>query len=149
MEDEYTIQLKANPGACKEVPDVKVDPVKSVQEKVSTRHSKLTKAERNYRINVFYALFMTILILFLIAFIVTGAASMYVIKVLSVEPNRSYIIYETANKLKNTSNIKEQFDILVNGVKTFRSVSKVSGGGKLRTIRERNRINEKAANSGI
>ena len=162
MEDEDIIQLKTRPGAQPEnssvQPAAAAEAGQFVKPEVNTRRNRLTKAERHYRRSVFSAIFTIILVLFLIVFILLGAASMYIVKELTVEPEKSYIIYDTAKKLKNTDGIKNKFDILINGVKKFRAGSEVSGsgsnaeksgGGKLRAIRERNRINEKAANSGV
>ena len=162
MEDDDIIRLKPSPGAQPENSNVQpaaaAEAGQFVKPEVNTRRGKLTKAERHYRRSVFSAVFTIILVLFLILFIILGAASMYIVKELTVEPKKSYIIYDTAKELKNTDGIKNKLDILINGVKKFRAGSEVSGkgsnaeksgSGKLRKIKERNRMNEKAANSGV
>lgn len=162
MEDDDIIRLKPSPGAQPENSNVQpaaaAEAGQFVEPEVNTRRGKLTKAERHYRRSVFSAVFTIILVLFLIVFILLGAASMYIVKELTVEPKKSYIIYDTAKELKNTDGIKNKLDILINGVKKFRAGSEVygkgsnaekSGSGKLRKIKERKRINEKAANSGV
>ena len=162
MEDDDIIQLKTRPGAQPEngnvQPAAAAETERSAPAEIRKKSSKLTKAERHYRRSVFSAVFTIILVLFLIVFILLGAASMYIVKELTVEPKKSYIIYDTAKELKNTDGIKNKLDILINGVKKFRAGSEVSGkgsnaeksgSGKLRKIKERKRINEKAANSGV
>lgn len=163
MEDDDIIQLKTHPGARGEKPAAPVTTAENKEHlspsETTSRRGKLTKAERHYRRSVFSAVITLIFVLFLILFIIIGGASMYAIKALSVEPRKSYIIYDTANKLRTSGDIKNKIDIICDGIKKFngdielffaeKSAEKKSGGGKLRAIRERKKINEEAANSGV
>ena len=155
MEDEYTIQLKANPVQCRENQPAPITSSAAVEP--AAGRSKLTKAERNYRRSIFSAVITLIFVLLLIIFIVLGAASMYAIKTLAVYPQKSYIIHDTAKKLENTEGIEKKIDVLRNGIEKFisgesevstKSKSGKSGGGKFKTIRDRNEMSIKAANSG-
>lgn len=155
MEDDDIIQLKTDPVQCRENQPAPITSSAAVEP--AAGRSKLTKAERNYRRSIFSTVIMLIFVLLLIIFIVLGAASMYAIKTLAAYPQKSYIIHDTAKKLENTEGIEKKIDVLRNGIEKFisgesevstKSKSGKSGGGKFKTIRDRNEMSIKAANSG-
>ena len=155
MEDDDIIKLKTDPVQCRENQPAPITSSAAVEP--AAGRSKLTKAEHDYRRSIFSTVITLIFVLLLIIFIVLGAASMYAIKTLAVYPQKSYIIYDTAKKLENTEGIEKKIDVLRNGIEKFisgesevstKSKSGKSGGGKFKTIRDRNEMSIKAANSG-
>ncbi len=156
MEDDDIIQLKTNPAQCRENRPAPITSSAAVEP--AAGRSRITKAEHDYHKSIFSTVIKLIFVLLLIIFIVLGAASMYAIKTLAVYPQKSYIIHDTAKKLENTEGIEKKIDVLRNGIEKFISgesevlpaeaKSGKSGGGKFKTIRDRNEMSIKAANSG-
>lgn len=122
MEDDNIIPLKNHLGVHDGSRDAQTCPEDEqhfVHPGNNIKRRRFTKAELHYRMQTLFALIVGAIFLALALFSVLGIAAICTIKEISIEPRKSYIIYDTAKKLKRTSGIKNKIDVIYDGIEKF------------------------------